>query len=90
MCGQYTYLFSVPCIIGYAIGFAVIKYQEGYVDLSGYGSTLCSVFLHPRAECTIYVPLPVIARPWQLWTQTHKSFILPLYLLFTVAWSLEM
>ena len=25
-----------------------------------------------------------------MWTQTHKSFILPLYLLFTVAWSLEM
>ena len=39
-CRQYTYLFSVPCIMGYAIGFAVIKYQEGFVDLPGYGSRL--------------------------------------------------
>ena len=39
-CRKYTYLFSVPCIMGYAIGFAVIKYQEGFVDLPGYGSRL--------------------------------------------------
>ena len=31
-----------------------------------------------------------MAKPWQMWSQLHKSFILPLYLLFTVAWSLEM
>ena len=24
--------------MGYAIGFAVIKYQEGFIDLPGYGS----------------------------------------------------
>ncbi|EJF60734.1 hypothetical protein DICSQDRAFT_170879 [Dichomitus squalens LYAD-421 SS1] len=65
----YTYLLSVPGIIAYAIGFAAIKYQEGFVQL---------------------LPSGIIPVPWQLWTQTHKAAILPLYLLFTISWSLEM
>ena len=35
---QYTYLLSVPTVIAYAMGFAVIKYQEGFVQLPPYGS----------------------------------------------------
>ncbi|KAJ8489038.1 hypothetical protein ONZ45_g13720 [Pleurotus djamor] len=33
----YSYLLSVPLIMGYAIGFAVIKYREGYVDMPLFG-----------------------------------------------------
>lgn len=33
----YTYLTSVPLIIVYAVGFAVIKYQYGYTYVVGYG-----------------------------------------------------
>ncbi|KAH9846485.1 hypothetical protein C2E23DRAFT_852460 [Lenzites betulinus] len=65
----YTYLLSVPCIMTYSIGFAVIKYKEGLVVLPGFG---------------------IIPRPWQLWSETHQNAILPLYLLFTIAWALEM
>ncbi|EIW54595.1 uncharacterized protein TRAVEDRAFT_154204, partial [Trametes versicolor FP-101664 SS1] len=65
----YTYLLSVPCIVAYAVGFAVIKYEEGLVDIQGLG---------------------IMPKPWQEWSQPHKNAIFPLYLLFTVAWSLEM
>ncbi|KAI0774854.1 hypothetical protein BD413DRAFT_611848 [Trametes elegans] len=65
----YTYLLSVPCIMVYSIGFAVIKYEEGLTVLPEYG---------------------IMPKPWQLWSQTHKSAIFPLYLLFTIAWALEM
>ncbi|RPD57949.1 hypothetical protein L226DRAFT_470081 [Lentinus tigrinus ALCF2SS1-7] len=65
----YTYLLSVPCVIVYSIGFASIKYQEGFTVLPDYG---------------------IVPKPWQMWSQRNKSAILPLYLLFTVSWSLEM
>ncbi|KAI0326063.1 hypothetical protein GY45DRAFT_1374235 [Cubamyces sp. BRFM 1775] len=65
----YTYLLSVPCIMAYSIGFAVIKYEEGLLYVPEYG---------------------VVPKPWQLWSQAHKSAIFPLYLLFTIAWALEM
>ncbi|KAI0664018.1 hypothetical protein C8Q70DRAFT_214291 [Cubamyces menziesii] len=65
----YTYLLSVPCIMAYALGFAVIKYEEGLIYLPEYG---------------------IIPKPWEFWSQTHKSAIFPLYLVFTIAWGLEM
>ncbi|KAI0695189.1 hypothetical protein C8T65DRAFT_584489 [Cerioporus squamosus] len=33
----YTYLLSVPAVMAYSIGFAVIKYQEGFTVLPEYG-----------------------------------------------------
>ncbi|TFK92000.1 hypothetical protein K466DRAFT_573336 [Polyporus arcularius HHB13444] len=65
----YTYLLSVPAVMAYAIGFTVIKYQEGFTVLPEYG---------------------IVPMPWQMWSQQHKNAILPLYLLFTISWSLEM
>ncbi|KAI8978336.1 hypothetical protein BD414DRAFT_422156 [Trametes punicea] len=42
-------------------------------------------------EGLIFLPgFGIIPKPWQLWSQPHKSAILPLYLIFTVAWALEM
>ncbi|CDO75963.1 hypothetical protein BN946_scf184888.g13 [Trametes cinnabarina] len=32
----------------------------------------------------------IVPKPWQLWSQSHKSSIFPLYLLFTIAWAFEM
>lgn len=34
---KYSYLLSVPLIITYAVGFAVIKYKEGYAFLPSVG-----------------------------------------------------
>jgi len=35
---QYTYILSLPTLATYAIGNAVIKYQEGFVTIAGFGS----------------------------------------------------
>lgn len=34
----FTYLISVPLILSYSVGMAVVKYREGYMALIGYGS----------------------------------------------------
>jgi len=65
----YTYLLSIPLLITYAVGFAIIKYHAGFVFIPGYG---------------------VQPTPWQMWGSTAKSAILPLYLMFSIAWSFEM
>ena len=37
-CLQYSYLLAVPILLTYTAGFAVIKYEEGYIILpSGAG-----------------------------------------------------
>ncbi|KAF5387270.1 hypothetical protein D9757_006829 [Collybiopsis confluens] len=33
----YSYLLSIPLIITYSVGFAIIKYNEGYIQLPVYG-----------------------------------------------------
>ncbi|KAI0669564.1 hypothetical protein C8Q78DRAFT_1040875 [Trametes maxima] len=43
-----------------------------------------------REGLTFVPEFGIMPKPWQMWSQSHKSAILPLYLLFTVAWSLEM
>ncbi|TFK64004.1 hypothetical protein BDN72DRAFT_289768 [Pluteus cervinus] len=65
----YSYLLSVPMIITYATGNAVIKYREGFI---------------------FFPPLGIIPKPYQLWDETSKSAILPLLLIFSIAWGLEM
>ncbi|KAI0629473.1 hypothetical protein C8Q77DRAFT_1201695 [Trametes polyzona] len=32
----------------------------------------------------------IVPKPWQMWSQSHQDAIFPLYLLFTIAWALEM
>jgi len=34
----YSYLISIPLIMTYAIGFAIIKYQEGFLFIGGGGA----------------------------------------------------
>lgn len=56
----YSYLFSVPLIITYAVGFTIIKYKEGYVFLESEGvipmpyelwSQLSQSFIFPLTLC---------------------------------------
>ncbi|KIJ66124.1 hypothetical protein HYDPIDRAFT_87610 [Hydnomerulius pinastri MD-312] len=65
----YSYLTSVPLIIVYAVGFAVIKYHYGFTVIPGMG---------------------IIPTPYELWSDSAQSAILPLYLCFAIAWGLEM
>lgn len=37
----YTYLASVPLIATFAIGFTILKYREGFVEVPVYGSAFC-------------------------------------------------
>lgn len=70
----------------YALGFAIIKYNEGFVFIPGLGGEHLS--LH---DSILLVDLaPVVPKPFQLWDDTAKGAIFPLYLTFSVAWSLEM
>lgn len=65
----YTYLITIPLIMIYSIGFAVIKYEMGYTYMPEYG-------IQPT--------------PWQQWPKKYQHAILPLYLVFSVGWSLEL
>lgn len=84
---QYSYLLSVPLIMTYAIGFAVIKYSEGFVFIPGHGGKDCVIDrnLFLLKYVTIVVP-----KPYQMWGASAQSAIFPLFFLFSVAWSLEM
>ncbi|KAL0065557.1 hypothetical protein AAF712_007468 [Marasmius tenuissimus] len=65
----YSYLLSVPLIMIYAVGFATIKYQEGFIA-------------HPQ--------LGIIPKPFTTWKQSSQDAILPLTLMFSLAWALEL
>ena len=82
---QYTYTATMPLIIAYALGFCVIKYQEGYVAIPGLGGK------HPSSICHLNLnDLLVVPKPYQLWTDAHRQAIFPLTLMFAIGWSFEM
>ncbi|KAG6918880.1 hypothetical protein DXG01_010944 [Tephrocybe rancida] len=81
----YSYLLSVPLITTFAIGFAVVKYYEGFVALPLYGSKKNLIRMH-----TILTIPSVIPKPYQLWGPIAQHAILPLMLCLSVGWSLEM
>jgi len=83
---QYSYLLSVPFIMTYAIGFAIIKYHEGFVAIPLVGG---KVFSWPCATFLI-VPSPVISKPYTEWAPGPARAIFPLTLMFSLAWGLEM
>ncbi|THV02221.1 hypothetical protein K435DRAFT_836570 [Dendrothele bispora CBS 962.96] len=66
----YSYVLSIPCIMAYSLGFAIIKYTEGWV----------------------YIPLAgaIVPKPYTEWHPSSRNAILPLYLLFSLGWGLEM
>ncbi|KAI0685585.1 hypothetical protein BC835DRAFT_1421119 [Cytidiella melzeri] len=64
----YTYMLTVPLIMVYAVGNAVIKYNVGWTFIPGHG---------------------IIPTPYQLWPQKYVNAILPLNIVFSVAWSFE-
>ncbi|KAF8324070.1 hypothetical protein DL93DRAFT_2043022, partial [Clavulina sp. PMI_390] len=90
----FAYLISVPLIVSYSIGMAVIKYREGYSAVVFFGSkSSCSSTpsMSPPSMplCPFSPPLHFIPTPYQLWTPQDLSLILPLEMIFSVAWSLE-
>jgi len=80
---------NMTVIIVYSIGMMTIKYREGYSLLPGYGSTHVLRY-HTRSWKLTYIHLPVIPTPYQLWTPTDQALLMKFYLIFAVAWGLEM
>ncbi|QRV84438.1 hypothetical protein RhiJN_12454 [Ceratobasidium sp. AG-Ba] len=69
----YSYIISVPLLTTY-----MMKYQAGYIALPNPASTPA----HP-------LPRIIIPAPTETWPEAHQKIIFPLYVLFAVAWSLE-
>lgn len=85
----FTYLVSVPLLVSYSIGMAVVKYREGYSQIIGFGSE--PTLLHTsRQSLTLRGIFPVIPTPYELWSPEDLRLMTPLAMIFSVAWSLEM
>ncbi|QRV98492.1 hypothetical protein RhiJN_26511 [Ceratobasidium sp. AG-Ba] len=74
----YSYIISVPLLTTYSVAMAVMKYQAGYIAFPNPASTPA----HP-------LPRIIIPAPTETWPEAHQKLIFPLYVLFAVAWSLE-
>ena len=74
----YSYIISVPLLVTYSVAMAVMKYQAGYISF-------------PNPASTQARPLPrlVAPTPTTMWPDSHQKLIFPLYILFAVAWALE-
>ncbi|KIY46156.1 hypothetical protein FISHEDRAFT_48082 [Fistulina hepatica ATCC 64428] len=68
----YTYLTSVPLTVTYAIGFTIIKYREGYMDIPGYGIQPTPYTLWPEASRRAITPLMLMfSIAWSFEMITH-------------------
>lgn len=78
--------------MAYSMMFAVMKYIEGWTFVPTLGSTSYPsiVFISNISQLTTALPCSVIPTPYTEWPESYQNAIFPLYLLFSVAWSLEM
>lgn len=67
---------------------AYIKYREGYMAVIGFGSESSSSW--NASKGVLKQVQPVIPTPYMFWDEHDTSLILPLAMVFSVAWSLEM
>ncbi|CAE6392055.1 unnamed protein product [Rhizoctonia solani] len=74
----YSYIISVPLIVTYSVAMAVMKYQAGYI-----------AFPHPDSTPSHPLPRIVIPAPTSSWPEDHQKLVFPLYVIFAVAWALE-
>ncbi|KAF8598998.1 hypothetical protein BDV93DRAFT_526390 [Ceratobasidium sp. AG-I] len=74
----FSYIISVPLLVTYSVAMAVMKYQAGYKSF-------------PNPASTPAKPLPriIVATPTEMWPQAHQDLVFPLYVIFAVAWALE-
>ncbi|KAF9262658.1 hypothetical protein L218DRAFT_1000539 [Marasmius fiardii PR-910] len=68
----YSYLLSVPLITTYAVGFAIIKYQEGFLDLPSHGIIPKPYQLWNKSSQAAIFPLTLVfSVAWALELVTH-------------------
>lgn len=71
----------------YSVGFAWMKYKEGYTKVLGFGCTQHSGF---KVGSRLTICNADIPTPYVFWPQAYQDSIFPLMLVFSFAWSLEM
>ncbi|KAG9087123.1 hypothetical protein FRC07_012904, partial [Ceratobasidium sp. 392] len=74
----YSYIISVPLLTIYSMSMAVMKYKAGYV-----------AFPNPASTPSHPLPRIIIPAPTSSWPEAHQNLIFPLYVIFAVAWALE-
>ncbi|KAI0943940.1 hypothetical protein AcV7_001890 [Taiwanofungus camphoratus] len=68
----YTYLLSVPLLIAYSVGFCIIKYKQGYINVPGEGIIPTPWELWPSAYQRAIFPLNLLfSIAWGLEMVTH-------------------
>lgn len=73
--------------MSYALGFAIIKYNAGFVYIPGHGG---EYDVNDSNITYLIGPPIVVPKPYQMWGDLSQKAIFPLYLTFSIAWSLEM
>ncbi|ELU44424.1 hypothetical protein AG1IA_01550 [Rhizoctonia solani AG-1 IA] len=68
----------VPLIVTYSVAMAVMKYQAGYISFS-----------NPDSTPSRPLPRIVVPAPTSTWPESHQKLVFPLYVIFAVAWALE-
>ncbi|KAH8832948.1 hypothetical protein DL96DRAFT_1584041 [Flagelloscypha sp. PMI_526] len=70
----YSYLATVPLLVVFSIALTALKYQEGYL-----------VVIDPLDNFS----QSVYPKPVKMWADHRRDWLLPIYFVLAVAWSLE-
>ncbi|KAJ7799965.1 hypothetical protein B0H14DRAFT_1698626 [Mycena olivaceomarginata] len=82
----YSYFATVPLLMVFAVAMTALKYQEGTlntpVSLHVYSGWIAGSFVLPDGT--------IMPRPFAVWQKDHLEWIIPLYFILSIAWSLEL
>lgn len=100
---SYSYIATLPLLVLFSVAMTSIKFMEGLYDTcrkslnSNRQSRLCRDTYWPKYspfKARLFIisdfVFTVIPRPFSLWRPQNKSWLLPLYFLLSIGWSLEL
>ncbi|KAF7362470.1 hypothetical protein MVEN_00594600 [Mycena venus] len=82
----YSYFATVPLLMVFSVAMAALKYQEGSLVLpNGTSEPIEMPLLLFGSLRNLVMP-----RPYAFWHKDHLRWIIPLYFVLSIAWSLEL
>jgi len=100
---SYSYIATVPLLVLFSVAMTSIKYMEGLYDrcrksFTSNGQsrlrrdTYWPKYSPSKAKLFMISDLvfTVIPRPFSLWQPQNRAWLLPLYFLLSIGWSLEL
>lgn len=101
---RYSYFATVPLLVVFSVAMAGLKYKEGtrfpFENMHGNRTTSSKVTSWNRMDPVRHIQddhllfahpiIPVTSRPSQLWVESSRRWILPLYFVLSSAWALEL